>query len=398
MPNRSGPKILQVCAVDFTAKHFLLPLMRAQVKWGFDVELACRPGDVSAEIIQEGFNLRPVGFSRGLNPVAHAKAYRALHKVVARGSYTVVHLHTPAASLIGRPAARRAGAPIVLYTAHGFYFHEAMSPWLRRAHILLERSAGRYDDFLLTVSREDAGTAVAEGIVAPSRVRAIGNGVDLESFRPRALDQNAIWGVRERLGLGAGDGPVVCISGRLVREKGFLDLIEAWPRVLEGLPKAKLLVVGGALRSDRRNIETELRAEIARRGLGESVRMLGYRSDVVELLCVSDLFVLPSWREGMPVSIMEAMACGLPVVATDIRGSREEVVHGRTGLLVPVRDPARLAAAILEILNDPRKRKEMGELGRERAERLFDEREFIARQREVYQQLFGEKGLRWPED
>jgi len=273
-----------------------------------------------------------------------------------------------------------------------------MHPVLHRVHASLERFAGRYDDFLLTVSHEDARAAVAEGIATSERVRSIGNGVDLDTFRPRILDQNGMWTLRERLGLDAGDGPVVSVSGRLVREKGFLDLMEAWPPVVEVLPNAKLLIIGEALESDRRGIEGRLRSEIARGGMGESVKMLGYRSDVAELVCVSDLFVLPSWREGMPVSIMEAMACGLPVVATDIRGSREEVVDGVTGLLVPARDPAKLATAMLEILNDPKNRRAMGEASRERAEEHFDEREFIARQREVYQQLFKEKGLTWPED
>src|SRR5690349_9309768 len=128
------PSILQLCAVDFTARHFLLPLMRAQRAAGFDVRLACAPGKYVSEIIDEGFSVYPIPFHRSFNLWAHAAAYHKLHRLLKWRRFTVVHCHTPVASLIARPCARRAGVPVVLYTAHGFYFHDGMRPWVRRAH------------------------------------------------------------------------------------------------------------------------------------------------------------------------------------------------------------------------------------------------------------------------
>src|SRR5688572_20904391 len=165
MPESSSrPVILQVCAVDFTARHFLLPLMRAQRAAGFDVHLACAPGRYVHEITDEGFSFYPIPFRRSLNLLAHVNAAQKLRRLLQWRKFTVVHAHTPVASLIARPVARRAGVPIVIYTAHGFYFHDEMRSWLRGFHVRLERRAQRHADFLFTQSSEDLETAVREGI------------------------------------------------------------------------------------------------------------------------------------------------------------------------------------------------------------------------------------------
>ncbi|MBI1784324.1 glycosyltransferase, partial [Candidatus Sumerlaeota bacterium] len=124
----SRPRVLQLCAVDFTVYHFLLPLMRAQREWGFEVEAACSPGEFVPRIEAEGFKVYPVEIARSKNPLKLFASYRALGRLFRGRNYTAVHVHTPVAALAGRPAARRAGVPVVLYTAHGFYFHDRMSP------------------------------------------------------------------------------------------------------------------------------------------------------------------------------------------------------------------------------------------------------------------------------
>jgi glycosyltransferase involved in cell wall biosynthesis len=394
-PPDPRPRILQACAVDFTVARFLLPLMRAQRGWGFDVHFACAPGPSVSEVEAEGFTHCPVPFSRALNPFAHVAAFRRLAQVAREGGYAVVHLHTPVASLIGRPAARRAGAPLVLYTAHGFYFHEAMPRGARRLHIELERRAQRSADFLFTQSREDAVTAEREGIALPGRILAIGNGVDLSLFSPLSGPAPERDDVRAEFGFPAGC-PLVLMLGRVVREKGYAELVDAWASIVRDFPNARLLCVGPSLESDRRNFLPAARRRVARLGLQHAVAFAGMREDVPRLLRAADLFVLPSWREGLPRSIIEAMACALPVVATRIRGSREAVVDGETGRLVPARDPVALAGAILELLADENLRASMGRAGRRLAEARFDERAVIAAQRRVYMRLFEEKGLPWP--
>jgi glycosyltransferase involved in cell wall biosynthesis len=370
--------------------------MRAQRAAGFKVELACRPGEDAAQIAAEGFPLHPIAFERSYNLWAHARAWRSLSHLIQHRRPTVVHTHTPIASLIARPVARRWNVPIILYTAHGFYFHDRMSPWARRIHIGLERVAQRRADFLFTQSAEDLETAISKGIAPQSRAMAIGNGVDLNHFRPEELGEGALREGRCQLGLDPTDGPVVIVIGRLVREKGYLEFLQAMEIAHRQFPSARAIVIGQALESDHDGSAAQIRAEARRLGLEGVVRFVGARDDVERLLTLGDLFCLPSWREGMPRSIIEAMAVGLPVVATDIRGCREEVVHGETGLLVPVRDPVGLAAGLSRLMGDPMLRRKMGEAGRRRAVERFDEKGVIERQMACLGQLFKEKGMVWP--
>lgn len=381
--------------MDFTAAHFLLPLMRAQRGWGFDVHLACAPGPLVRAIQTEGFPFHPLPIRRSANPLTLFAAYRGLRRLIGEGGYSAVHLHTPVAALVGRPAARGAGAPIVIYTAHGFFFHEAMPAWKRRAHIALERWAQRSADFLMTQSREDAETAVRESIAPAGRVEAIGNGVDPGRFVPPDASGSDRREVAREFGMDPA-APLVVMMGRLVREKGYGDLLEAWARVLGRFPEARLLCVGPALESDRDDFSAEARRLTTGAAMSRSVIFAGMREDVPRLLRAADLFVLPSWREGMPRSILEAMACGRPVVATNIRGCREEVVEGETGLLAPAHDVPALATAITALLGDPARRVAMGAAARRRVEEHFDEQRVIERQEGIYRRLFREKGLAWP--
>jgi glycosyltransferase involved in cell wall biosynthesis len=391
------PILLQACAVDFTARHFLLPLMRAQRDAGFDVRLACAPGVDAPVVAAEGFQIYPIPFRRSMNVLAHGVAYWRLGQLLRRLRPTVVHCHTPVASLVARPAARRAGVPVVIYTAHGFYFHDAMSPAKRRLHVGLERLAQRrWADWLFTQSSEDLATAIREGIAPADRAEAIGNGVDLARFARERFPEELLRHKRQDLGLEPEDGPIVIMIGRLVREKGYFELLEAFARARAGHPRARLLAIGDALPSDRDAVAEKIRARAMALGVGESVIFAGLRSDVPALLALGDIFCLPSWREGMPRSLIEAMAAGLPVVATDIRGCREEVIDGQTGLLVPPRQAAPLAEALKRLLGDADLRARMGRAGRERAVQYFDEQAVIARQMVVLRRLFAEKRLPWP--
>lgn len=370
--------------------------MRAMRDWGFAVELACSPGGYDSAIQAQGFKFHGVRIERSVNPLAQWGAYRRLRCVIREGGYAAVHVHTPVAALIGRPAARRCAVPVVVYTAHGFYFHERMNPFLRRVHVGLERWAQRRADFLMTQSAEDCATAVAERIAPVGRAETIGNGVDLSAFGPHLLGEGGTAAVRSELMLQSGEGPVVAMMGRLVREKGYFEFIEAWARVVPRFPKARAVFIGEALGSDREDSALALKRRMDELGIRRTVILAGLRDDVPRLLAAADLFVLPSWREGMPRSILEAMASGLPVIATRIRGCREEVLEGETGFLVPVGDVAALAERLERLLGDEDLRRRMGRAARRRAEAHFDERAVIERQRLIFTRLFAEKGLAWP--
>jgi len=366
-------KVCQLCAVDFTLRHFLLPLMTALREAGHEVVGVAADGAHLAPVREAGFRVETAPIRRSYDLIAHWRAYRALRALFERERFDLIHVHTPVAGLIGRFAAWRAGVPLVAYTAHGFYFHDRMAAPLRLFHILLEWLGGRVTDILLTQAAEDAETARRWRLCRGGVVAAIGNGVDPARFAP--AEPAARRRIRSTLDTPEG-AVVIVVIGRLVAEKGYPELFQA----VAGLD-AYLWVVGERLDSDHApSIDAALADLENDPERAERVRLLGYRDDVPALLAAADLFVLPSHREGMPRSIIEAMMSGLPVVATDIRGAREEVVDGATGLLVPVGDVDALAAALGRLAADPDLRHQMGAAGQARAHERYDEKKVIARQ------------------
>ncbi len=367
-------KICQVCAVDFTFYHFLLPLARALSHAGHEVVGVCGDGPLAERVRAAGVRVEAVPFSRDLDLLSHLRAYRRLVALLRAERFDMVHVHTPVAAFIGRLAAWRAGVPRIVYTAHGFYFHDRMPRLKRAPFVALEWLGGRLTDVLFTQAEEDAETARRLHLCRGGVIEAIGNGVDPERFAPDG-DDGARRALRRALDT-AEDAVVVMTIGRLVAEKGYPELFKAMRRL-----DAVLWVVGERLSSDHaRAIDGEIAAATSDPTLSARIRLLGRREDVPDLLRAADVFALPSHREGMPRAIVEAMMVGLPVVATDIRGTREEVVDGETGLLVPVDDAPALAAALDRLVREPELRARWGAAGRARARALFDENVVIARQ------------------
>ena len=218
----------------------------------------------------------------------------------------------------------------------------------------------------LTVSNEEAADARRLGI-APHAI-GIGNGRDPAIFHP---DPGARGRIRHELGV-PHDRVVIVAVSRLVRHKGYPELLA----VLELVPHAELWVVGERLPSDHGD---DLGPAFAAADKTGRLRRLGYRTDISAILAAADIFTLPSHFEGLPMSVIEAMLTGLPVVSTDIRGPREQVVAGQTGLLVPPATIIPLAAALNRLVGDPALRTAMGEAGRLRATTLYDEATVVAR-------------------
>ncbi|MDK2970773.1 MAG: hypothetical protein PWP23_528 [Candidatus Sumerlaeota bacterium] len=382
------PRVLILCAVDFTVRRFLAPLAEMLTASGCDVRVACTPGDYWASLCDDGLQMVRLPVARSWNVLSHLLTAVRLFFYLRREKIDVLHVHTPIAGLIGRIVGRLAGVPVILYTAHGFYFHERMG-WLgRHFHILLEKLGAKFHDHLFLVSEEDAASAEDLRIEAPVRTTVIRNGVNAQTFMPELLAASRPR-VREELGI-PGDAPVVIMVGRLTKEKGPIDLLRAARRVLRHHPGTHFVLVGGALSSERDRIARRI-ARMADGGkLKGHVHLLGFREDVPELLAASDLFVLPSWREGLPVSVIEAMMVGLPVVATNIRGCREAVMDGTTGLLVEPRDARNLAGAISYLLGHPEIARRLGSGGRRRAQDMYDLPLHLEVQWGVYKRLMRE--------
>ena len=381
------PSVLQVASSDVTVSKLLRPLIDELVANGYAVAAACGEGRMAKELTDEGYVIHTLPMSRTLSPWRNLRALWALYRLLRKNQYHIVHVHTPIAAAVGRVAAFMAGTPITIYTAHGFYFHDQMSRWKRRAHIVAERLFGLRTQMLFTQSAEDAQSAIREGIARERNVKWISNGVDIQRFTPGRPDP----ALMRSLDI-ADDELVVGFVGRMDREKGILDLLEGMELAARSVGRLVLLVVGDGATAGDRDQETQRKVAEFTDQQDRRFRVVftGWVDNVQEVLRAMDVFVLPSYREGMPRSIIEAMASGIPVVATNIRGSREEVVPGETGYLVPVADPKALSEAILGILSDPILARQMGLDSRKRAETYFDERRVLRTQMEHYSKLVQE--------
>lgn len=333
-------------------------------------ELAGRDYDVTVLSAGEGWLLdeaRALGFSavplrhlqRALHPLRDWRAFLELLGHLRRLRPDVLHLHSSKAGILGRLAGRFAGVPNVIFTAHGFSFHERLSPLKLRAAVALERVFARLCHRIVAVSRYDAARAARFAVGLPGQVTVVYNGIPLHAAPPAGRQAT-----REALGLGP-EAEVVIMVARFSFPKDHATLLAALEPLMAERPNLTCLLVGTGRQ------EAETHAAIAAAGLAERVRCLGDRQDVPALLAASDVFVLSSQFEGLPISILEGMAAGLPVVASDVGGVSEEVLDGVTGRLVPARDPERLAAALRELLADPALARRMGDAGARRVQECF---------------------------
>jgi glycosyltransferase involved in cell wall biosynthesis len=378
-------KVIHVTAIDTTLAILLSAQLRALKAAGHEVHTVSTGGPMLAALREDGITCHEVTIPRSASPLRIWKATRQLQALFAREQYDVVHVHTPVASVAARIAAHRAQVPHVLYTAHGFYFHDNMRPLPYRVHTGIERRMGRLTSHLLVQSREDYITAVELGISSAANTTYLGNGVDEALF---SRDQAASLRESVRAELGYTERDIVfAYVGRLVGEKGVGELVAA-VEVLHasGFP-VRCLIVGSNVVGDRDTFGRSITDRIASEHLRGCFHATGFTRDVPRYLAAADAFVLPSYREGLPRSIIEAMHLGLPVISTDIRGPREEVIDGVTGYLVPAKNAAALAGAMERVVMDPAQARRMGEVGCQRAARLFCEHQVVERLLAVYGRL-----------
>jgi glycosyltransferase involved in cell wall biosynthesis len=279
-------------------------------------------------------------------PRSDMLARRQLETIFRERNIDVVHTHCAKAGAVGRQAARRAGVPRIVHTFHGFPFHEFQSPVRRRAYVAIERRLGRITDVALCVGAGVAAEAVKRELIAPERVRTIGVVVDGPE-RMKASMSAQVPEARQRaraaLGLPA-DATVVGAVGRLTYQKAPEDFLAAMQEL--DRPGVIGVWVGGGELADR----VRRRASSLRNA---RVVLAGERTDVLDVLPAFDIFALPSRYEGLPTVIVEAMICGVPVIATTVNAVSDLVIPGETGILVPPQRPRLLASAIRYLLDSP---------------------------------------------
>ena len=379
-------KIAHLTTVDLSLRYLVLPQLEAAAEVGESIGISA-PGPFVPEIEARGIVHIPLTAStRGMSITSDLRAMTQFWRALRRAQPDVVHTHNPKPGVYGRILSRVAGVPIVVNTVHGLYATPE-SPWMRRVVVYgLEAIASRFSDAELIQNPEDLDLLARRRIVAPAKLQLLGNGVDLERFNPsvaraRRADE------RRRLGVGEHE-IVVGMVGRLVAEKGVPELIEA----AAGLDTDIRVVIAGPSDPDK---DDAIAPDLLVKGRDAGVEFVGMRTDIESFYAGLDVFVLPSHREGFPRAAMEAAACGLPLVVTDIRGGRQVVDDGVNGILVPVMDPGALTAAIVSLARDADRRRAMAAASAEMAIERFDESRVVAIVMETYRRLAEEKGLAW---
>jgi glycosyltransferase involved in cell wall biosynthesis/O-antigen/teichoic acid export membrane protein len=371
LPPPDEARLVHLTTVPETL-HFLRGQIGFMKEAGFTVEAISSPLPELARFGEEQ-RIRTWGLrmSRRISPARDLLALARLIALLRRVRPTVLHAHTPKAGLLGMLAGAAARVPVRIYHLHGLPLETARG--LRRALLRAsDRVACALAHRVLAVSPSVLAAAVAQGLLAPERAavpaRGSINGVDAHRDFCPEIHREAGRRVRARYGLTDRE-PVVGFVGRIVRDKGIVELAEAWRTVRGRYGDAHLLMVGPLDDTDPvpAGVLAALRAD-------PRVTLAGMDWDVAPYLAAMSLLVLPTHREGLGNVLLEAGAMGLPVVATRTTGCVDVVVHGRTGVLVPPKDPAALAAAIGAYLDSEALRREHGAAAREHVIRTFDQR------------------------
>ncbi len=320
---------------------------------------------------------------REVSPLNDLKALVRMARRMRSNDYVVVHTHSSKAGILGRWAAWLARVPVIVHTVHGWGHHERQHPLVRAYYVILEKLTLLITDKLIVVSPQNTEKGLADGIGTAADYVVIRSGIELDRFGHPAIGRDETrraWGIP--LGV-----PVVGTVTRLSAQKAPLDFVRAAAAIAQTRPDVWFVMVGdGDLRPQVEALATEL-------GIRDRLVLTGLRRDVPELMAAFDIFALSSLWEGLPRVLPQAMATGLPIVATAADGTAEAVQQGVNGILTPPGEPMALAGMLLQLLQNPTLAKQMGEAGRARVDEFSDKR-MVAQIDALYRALLAAKGIK----
>lgn len=377
--NIGGPALHVTHLTAGLAERYPTLLVAGQVSNG--------EGDMSGVARDKGvdvYSLPELG--RSIRPWDDLLVFVKLFRLLRRVRPEIVHTHTAKAGTVGRLAALAARVPVRVHTFHGHVFRGYFGRWTTRLFLWTERLLARTTTRIVTVSESQADELAGEFRICPrDHIRVIPLGLELDRFLP---ERTAHLRDELRAEIAAGDEPVVSIVGRLVPIKNH-DLFLAMAAALTAQGRAcTFLIVGGG------EEEARLRARAADLGIADRVRFLGWRTDLERIYAGSDMVVLTSHNEGTPVCLIEAMAAGRPVIATDVGGVRDVLEGGRLGRLVPPGDAEALAGAVTRLLDDPDLRSELQRRGASAAPARFGVHRLLTDVSALYDEVLSSSALR----
>jgi len=358
--------------LDLNLYAFRLPVMLELKRLGHR-PIAIAPDGKYLQMIRDaGIETISYEISRkSLNPLKELGAIRNIYDAIKPLSLDILHTFTAKPNIYGTIAGKLAGVPKIINLVEGlgsFYLEDDMKSVVVRSVIeALYKRVFRLSSAVMFVNSDDPEYMISRGIISAEKVFKIdGVGIDTNEWRSATQKNDVDESVR------------VIMVGRAIRHKGVVEYYDTAKIVCEQLPNVKFVYVGGVDEGNHSSMDEDFMYS------SPYVEYLGERSDVRELIDSADIFVLPSYREGLPRTVLEAMSLGLPVVATDVSGCRDSVVEGETGYLVPPKDAESLSDAIIKLAKDRGLREKLGQNGRKLAEQRFDVKNIVQAHLRIY--------------
>lgn len=385
--------VVLMCTIPSTALGFYLPLAKELRHSGYNVSFCFGDGDEAKIISSEGFRVKVLSVRRNPFYIGNAIAVLQLTLFLRKNHVKVIQISTPVASVVGRLAAVLANVPVRINAVWGLFPRETHG-WQSIIFDFAESLLHRTSSYTLTLNKKDEEELLRKGFAKQGKIKTIaggGFGVDLKKFDPSRFDQFSLDEIRKTLNLDKTNF-VVTLIGRLTADKGIIDYIEALARLSRNNDDIRGLVVGEELEDERGAISrAELEVLLAENKINDRVVLTGFRSDIPELMAISDVVVLPSKREGFGQVLAEAAVMGKPVVAYKNRGAEEAVIDGKTGFLVELGDIEGFIAAIQNLHDNQYITKEIGNNARIEGAKRFDPDEISRGYLAIYEQIIQEK-------
>lgn len=386
-------RLIHVTTIPLSLHAIVNGQVRYMQEKGFSVSAVSSPG-VLLEKFGNDYHVEvySIEMCRAITPIRDLRSLFLLVRLFRKIKPDIIHAHTPKAGLLGTVAGRIAGVPACVYQVHGLRYSTARG-MRRRILMLAEQASCKLAHKVFSVSKSIRDVAIADGICTKERIQVIGcgtfNGVDAETrFNPSNIAPETVEQLRTKLRLPQG-AIVLGFVGRIVREKGIVELLEAWKAMKRQHEGLRLLLVGPLEAHDQlpKGIMKELQDD-------PKIQMPGYVSNdfIANYLALMDILILPSFREGFGLVLLEAAAMELPVIASRINGCVDAVEHGITGTLIQPGSIPDLISALQEYLANPEMRKKHGLAGRSRALRDFKPQAIWEKYYREYLRMLGREG------
>lgn len=374
-------KLLVVTTVPVTIRAFLLPFIEHWQNLGWQVDGMAQGISADTECVSVCDRVWDIQWSRNvLDPRNLLAGVAKVRSVVKEGNYDLVHVHTPIAAFVTRYALKNFTRTKIIYTAHGFHFYRGGNKLKNAIFFNLEKLAGNWTDYLVTINREDETAAQKHKFLDSQKIYYTpGIGVDTNYYADHQVTETEVVKIRQELNLAADDSLLLSIA-EFTPRKRHRDLMEALAKLDN--PQVHLALAGvGALKAEIKQLAVEL-------GIGQQVHFLGFRQDIPALIRAAKAVLLVSQQEGLPRSVMEAMCLKTPVIGSDIRGTRD-LLENDCGLLVGLGDVEAIAKAMNRIITEPKKSAEIVVKAKAKIAK-YDIKQIIQAYTEIYERALNE--------